>query len=233
MNPSLISVDHHPISISSNDSIHEHDQIKRTVTSSSILDDTTKVNVRQCSLTQMLLVYAQQDLETSIHSDNILYNILNVLELHFNTYADDKQLIYFEGIFQILYDFKEPITELALIETMQLLQIDLLAPCTFENFILILCHLPPIKQDNHRFFNVFNELDHNKDSYITYEDIQYVLPHLTSHFDEEIIRATIHLIDTDHDNDHLSYFDFVTSLIVLQECKLTTMNRKKISMVSS
>jgi Ca2+-binding EF-hand superfamily protein len=69
------------------------------------------------------------------------------------------------------------------------------------------------------FLNAFNELDHNKDSYITFEDIQFVLPHLTSHFDEEIIRAAIHTIDTDHDNDRLSYFDFVTSLIALQECR--------------
>ncbi len=68
---------------------------------------------------------------------------------------------------------------------------------------------------------MFNELDHNKDSYITFEDIQFVLPHLTSHLDEEIIRAAIRTIDTDHDNDRLSYFDFVTSLIALQECKST------------
>jgi Ca2+-binding EF-hand superfamily protein len=72
---------------------------------------------------------------------------------------------------------------------------------------------------------VFNELDHNKDSYITFEDIHFVLPHLTFHLDEEIIRAAIHTIDTDHDNDRLSYFDFVTSLIALEECKLT-MKRK-------
>lgn len=48
-----------------------------------------------------------------------------------------------------------------------------------------------------------------------------VLPHLTSHFDEEIIRAAIHTIDTDHDNGRLSYMDFVTSLLALQECKST------------
>lgn len=78
-----------------------------------------------------------------------------------------------------------------------------------------------MKSDHHIFLDVFNELDHNKDSYITFEDIQFVLPHLTSHLDEEIIRAAIHTIDTDHDNGRLSYFDFVTSLIALQECKST------------
>ena len=71
------------------------------------------------------------------------------------------------------------------------------------------------------FLNVFNELDHNKDSYITFEDIKFVLPHLTSHFDEEIIHAAIHTIDTDHDNDRLSYFDFVTSFIAIQDCKIS------------
>lgn len=48
-----------------------------------------------------------------------------------------------------------------------------------------------------------------------------VLPHLTSHFDEEIIRAAMRVIDADHDDGRLSYMDFVTSLIALQECKST------------
>lgn len=46
-----------------------------------------------------------------------------------------------------------------------------------------------------------------------------MLPNLKSHFDEEIIRAAIHTIDIDHDYDRLSYFDFVTSLFLLQECE--------------
>lgn len=103
-----------------------------------------------------------------------------------------------------------------------------MTPCNFESFILILCHLPVIKQDHHDFLDIFNELDYNKDSYITFEDIQFVLPNLTSHFDEEIIHATIHTIDTDHDNDRLSYFDFVTSLIALEECR-STIKTKTIS----
>jgi hypothetical protein len=115
-NPSLISVDHHPIPSDDDDTLDDNDQI------SSTLDVTT--NERQCSLTQMLLVYAQQE----VHNLN---NILNVLELHFNTYADDKRQIYFEGIFQILHDFKEQVTEFALIETMQLLQV-----CIQNIFIL-------------------------------------------------------------------------------------------------
>ena len=48
-----------------------------------------------------------------------------------------------------------------------------------------------------------------------------VLPHLTAHLDEEIIRAAIRIIDTDQDDGRLSYMDFVTSLIALQECKST------------
>ncbi|CAF0758731.1 unnamed protein product [Rotaria sp. Silwood1] len=236
-NLSLLSVDHHSIQSNSDhaldDNHDDNDQTRRTLNSSSTLshvtvnDDyrRTTNNERQCSLTQMLLAYVQQDIEiltslTPTRSDRNLNNILNVLELHFNTYADDKRQIYFEGIFQILHDFKEPITELTLIETMQLLQIDPLASCNFESFILILCHLPPIKQDPNNFFITFNELDYNKDFYITFEDIQYVLPYLTSRFDPEIIRAAIHTIDIDHDNDRLSYFDFVTSLLLLQECEL-------------
>lgn len=99
------------------------------------------------------------------------------------------------------------------------IQIGPLSACTFEDFILILCHLPSIKQDPHVFLNIFNELDHDKDLYITFDDIQFVLPHLSSHLDEEIIRIAIRTIDADHDDDRLSYFDFVTSLLALEECK--------------
>jgi hypothetical protein len=138
-NPSLISVDHHSIQSDSDDTLDDNDdnndQISRTLNSSSTLNVTTSshhrsitTNERPCSLTQMLLVYAQQEVETLTnlkpsHSDHNLNNILNVLELHFNTYADDKRQIYFEGIFQILHDFKEQITEFVLIETMQLLEV--------------------------------------------------------------------------------------------------------------
>ncbi|UJR25013.1 hypothetical protein I4U23_006374 [Adineta vaga] len=234
---SVISVDHHPIAVNSDDTFDNNDSIRRVINSSSTLDYITTsierqiptTNVRLCSLTEMLLLYAQQDIETSKN----LYNILSILELHFNTYANDKQQIYFEGIFQILNDFHEQITELVLVETMQFLQIDLFVPCNFENFVLILCHLPPIKQDSHSLLNIFNELDHNKDSYITLEDIQYVLPHLTSHCDEDIIRTAIHTIDIDQDNDRLSYFDFVISLIALKECKLNMKTNERMNLPST
>jgi hypothetical protein len=136
---SLLSVDHHPTPSNSDDTLDDddNDQIRRILSSSSSTPDhvtanndyhNITTNERQCSLTQMLLVYAQQEVETpsnltQTRSNNNLHNILNVLELHFNTYTDDKRQIYFEGIFQILHDFKEQITELALIETMQLLQV--------------------------------------------------------------------------------------------------------------
>lgn len=123
-NSSLVSVGQRPIPSNSNDTLGG-DLIKKILNSSSSLDHVstnnghrnTVTNERQCSLTQMLLVYAQQEV------DHNLNNILNVLELHFNTYADDKRQIYFEGIFQILHDFKEQITEFALVETMKLLEV--------------------------------------------------------------------------------------------------------------
>jgi hypothetical protein len=129
-NSSLVSVDHHSVPSNSDDNEDNNDTIRSILKSDSSLDHVTTISnehrsittsERQCSLTQMLLIYAQQEIETS--TDHNLNNILNVLELHFNTYADNKQQIYFEGIFQILYDFKEQITEVALIETMQLLQV--------------------------------------------------------------------------------------------------------------
>lgn len=133
---SLISVRQHLVPSHSNDTLSNDYLIKKILNSSSSLDHVsthndhrnTVTNERQCSLTQMLLVYAQQDVETSINlmqtiSNYNLNNILNVLELHFNTYADDKQQIYFEGVFQILHDFKEQIPEYILIETMQLLNV--------------------------------------------------------------------------------------------------------------
>jgi len=142
-NSSLVSVGQRPIPSNSDDTLDDGDDddnnvdlIRKILDSNSSLDHvatnndrrSTTTNEHQCSLTQMLLVYAQQEVETltnltETHSQNNLNNILNVLELHFNTYADDKRQIYFEGIFQILHDFKEQITEFALIETMQLLQV--------------------------------------------------------------------------------------------------------------
>jgi len=133
---SLVSVDHRPIPSNSDDTLDDDDPIRKILNSDSSLDHVTAnsghrsitTNERQCSLTEMLLVYAQQEVKTLTNltqtpSDHNLNNILNVLELHFNNYADDKQQIYFEGIFQILHDFKEQITEFVLIETMQLLQV--------------------------------------------------------------------------------------------------------------
>ena len=51
-----------------------------------------------------------------------LDDVIHVLELHFNTHADEKQRIYFEDIFRILHSFQEQITEALLIETLQSLQ---------------------------------------------------------------------------------------------------------------
>ena len=79
----------------------------------------------------MLLVYAEQDIETA----SSLNNILSVVELHFNTYADDQRHIYFEGIFQILHDFQEQITELVLIETMRFLEVSMQITCRWRETI--------------------------------------------------------------------------------------------------
>jgi hypothetical protein len=152
-NPSLVSVDHHLIP--TNNSDDTLDKIKKTLNSSHTLNYTTasnshhRTNERPCSLTEMLLVYAQKDADTSTNltetrSDNSFTNILNVLELHFNTYADDKRQIYFEGIFQILHDFKEEITELALIETMQLLQVLTLVTFILNRMIIFLLRSIPL-----------------------------------------------------------------------------------------
>jgi hypothetical protein len=156
-NPSLVSVDHHLIP--TNNSDDTLDKIKKTLNSSNTLNYTTTsnshhrnitTNERPCSLTEMLLVYAQKDANTSTNltqtrsDNNSLTNILNVLELHFNTYADDKRQIYFEGIFQILHDFKEEITELALIETMQLLQVLTLITFFLNRMIIFLLRSIPL-----------------------------------------------------------------------------------------
>lgn len=100
----------------------ENDDLAEKLLSSNMsLDQNQTTNhERPCALTQMLLAYAQQST-----SEQKLNNIFNVLEIHFNSYANDQQLIYFEGIFQILHDFKEQITEFVLIETMKALQVKL------------------------------------------------------------------------------------------------------------
>ena len=129
---SLISVNPRPIPSKSDDSLDENgdDTIQSLLKSNSSSDQLTNdhktamITKRPCSLTQMLLIYAQQEIDSPNSANQNLKNILNVLELHFNTYADEKHEIYFEGIFQILLDFKEQITESALIETMQLLQVE-------------------------------------------------------------------------------------------------------------
>lgn len=131
---SLISVNPRPIPSKSDDSLDENgdDTIQSLLKSNSSSDQlpsnndhrNAMITKRPCSLTQMLLIYAQQEIDSANSANQNLKNILNVLELHFNTYADEKHEIYFEGIFQILLDFKEQITESALIETMQLLQVE-------------------------------------------------------------------------------------------------------------
>ena len=91
----------------------------------------------------------------------------------------------------------------------------------FETFIRILCHLPRHKPHPNRLLDAFSELDHDQDSFITLNDIRLVLPHLTSHFDEEVLQAAIRTLDINGDRDRLSYFDFVTSLMALQDCSAT------------
>ena len=84
---------------------------------------------RLCSLTQMLFVYAQKVNDDPLatpprtSSYDALDDVIDVLELHFSTYADEKQRVYFEDIFRILHDFHEHITEASLIDTFQTLQV--------------------------------------------------------------------------------------------------------------
>lgn len=124
------------VSVSSVDpvtKIDSHDHIK-------ILNSTNKLNFNEtnedshnmeknigpCSLAHMLLTYAHQDMNAITNpgsANSILNSTLNILEVYFNSYASDKRQIYIEGIFQILYDFKEQITESMLIETMYSLQV--------------------------------------------------------------------------------------------------------------
>ena len=133
---SLVSVDHRPSISKSNETLDEDDTIKSLLKSNSSSNQLTSNNdhpnpvltERLPALTQMLLIYIEEELgrdgdRTRISTDRNLNNILNVLELHFNSYADEKREIYFEEIFQILLDFKEQITECILIETMQSLQV--------------------------------------------------------------------------------------------------------------
>ena len=124
-NSSVVSVDHHLNLSTSNETL---DQIRRALKSSSTIrtiDDhhLSTENARYCSLTQMLLLYADENTDTLTNLYHNLNNVLNILELHFNVYADDKQQIYFEDIFQILHNFKEQTTELTLIQTMEFLQV--------------------------------------------------------------------------------------------------------------
>lgn len=81
---------------------------------------------RLCALTQMLQAYGQKAEEMKFNQ--ILQNILNVLELHFNNYTNDRGQIYFEGLFQILHGFKEQIPEILLIQTMQTLEVSTNGP---------------------------------------------------------------------------------------------------------
>lgn len=69
------------------------------------------------SITEMLLKYAEIAEQTK--SNTILFKVFNALELHFNVYANEQRQIYLEGIFKILHDFNENLTETLLVETMQ------------------------------------------------------------------------------------------------------------------
>ena len=107
--PSVISLDYHPVASKSSTNLEDR------LSTSRLSNKASSQEQRFCSVTQMLFAYAT--------SNDALTNALNVLELHFNAYADAKSQIYFEGLFQILDDFKEDLPELVLIETMQQLQV--------------------------------------------------------------------------------------------------------------
>ena len=91
----------------------------------------------------------------------------------------------------------------------------------FETFTRILCHLPQQKPHSNTLLDAFDELDYDQDSFITLNDIQRVMPHLTSHFDEEVLRVAIRTLNIHGNDERLSYFDFVTSLMALQDCNST------------
>ena len=113
--PSLISLDYQLVASKSTTNLETPRASGRSTSNQQLTDKPLAPEQRFCSLTQMLFTYAT--------SMDVLNNALNVLELHFNAYADTKRQIYFEGLFQILHDFKEELPELLLIETMQQLQV--------------------------------------------------------------------------------------------------------------
>ena len=134
-NPSLVSVGEHPSSVDGDyDGDDQSTQMRAHAKSASdeiiATEDDLAVpsDERLCSLTQMLFVYAQKVSENPSAATprtspyDALDDVIHVLELHFNTHADEKQRIYFEDIFRILYYFQEQITEALLIETLQTLQ---------------------------------------------------------------------------------------------------------------
>ena len=134
-NPSLVSVGEHPPWVDGDyEGEDESRQIRAHARSASdeiiASDDDLSVpsDERLCSLTQMLFVYAEKVSENPSAATprtspyDALDDVIHVLELHFNTHADEKQRIYFEDIFRILHYFQEQITEALLIETLQTLQ---------------------------------------------------------------------------------------------------------------
>ncbi|CAF1316415.1 unnamed protein product [Didymodactylos carnosus] len=199
----------------------------------------TDYTYHDCSLTKMLLLYAQLDEKEEIMrnttgtppiltKNNILDNVLTLLEMHFQTHADEEHHIYFEGLFQILYSFRDNVTEIQIIETMRLLKLNVNSPISFETFIMIVCHLPKYRSaKTHSYLDVFIQLDANHDSYVTYDDVLTSLPKLALDLNEESIKTAIHMCDIDHDNDKLSYFDFVTSMLALRYCKLILTNNNE------
>lgn len=92
----------------------------------------------------------------------------------------------------------------------------------FENFISLLSNLPKSRQNHpNLLLDVFHELDHDQDSFITFDDLQFVLPNLTGQFNRDVFQAAIDIIDIEHDTHHLSYFDFVINFILLSYCNST------------
>ena len=128
-NSSLLSVDRHWTSLESepidddllfDKKIQSQIISKHTSKSRTHIESTT--SQRPSSFTEMLLSYVQKAEDTS--SNEILHHIFNVLELHFNVYADTEKKIRFEGLFRILHEFQERISEKILIEVMEMLKVD-------------------------------------------------------------------------------------------------------------
>jgi hypothetical protein len=119
---SLMSVDRHRVSSKSRLIRYDSDLNQQITRQTSTINTSTTAREHVCcSITDMLLVYASKAVE--MHAVDHLERVLDVLQRYFHTYANRKQEIYFEGLFQILHDFNEHIPECILIETMERLDV--------------------------------------------------------------------------------------------------------------